>query len=1589
MSTPSAPDGVDPTVTAVVISRRDPRGLADLLDAVLDQTLAPDAVVVLDRTGGAVLPGVDGAPDTDLAQVVEAARHSHRVPLTVLPVDPRTPVRAAAHRVLTDHELDGVPTTLAWLLPVGTTPQPDALVALVDTWRRSPSSGVLGPKHLDADDPHVLRALAIRTTRGGRLLSRPAPGEPDQGQYDQTSDALGVPFAGSLVERDLLLYLRGWETSFGDVGADLDLGWRAHNAGRRVVVVPAARMRTEPGVAPAGASTPSRRRAARRVALARSPWWASPALVVWIAVTSVVAALGLLLLKRPRSAWAELSSLASLDPFRGFAARWRTRHRREVSRRDLRTLFEPRRSVLTGWGDAVHDALVSPRPPIGDEANDLNPRSWMAKVVRHPGVLAAAGAALVAAVAGRSLGFGVVTGAGSGLAGGELVGTRADAQVLWHSWTDGWTGAGLGGPDPVGPQAPLLAIPTWLVDHVPLLPDPASAAGFVVALLVVLGMPLAAVSAYLALRPVVATRWVRGLAAFAWATTGVAATSVAQGRLGAVVALVLLPPIACGLWLLAIRRSTATSAFATALAALVLGAFAPVLLALVSVLALVLALRARWGAPARPDRGDRARRRARALGGAPVGGLLAGARRRCGPGPVGRQHAHPVAARPAQPRWRRRTPGVDRPADGRRRRARAPAGARVGLGRDHADPARAGAARARAGGTRHPARHRPGRGRRRRRADHALVRRHAPPVRHGAGAGDRPRARRRRAEPVGDPRGARRSWPGAPRSRSVPWPSSSSAGGVAWATLGTEIVPWQDPRPAVSVDQAEGAFATRALFVSPGARGAGYRFVGREASEVVRPLPAVADADGSVAGRVSAALGDASTGPSLFADTATDLLAVRAGLVPEVTRRLDATEGLQRIAPRDGWEMWRVSPTGVGQDLVAPPRLRLETPDGARLVETTGQNAGTRTTIEAPQGSRLVVAEPLGWAEHAVVTVDGVTVQPVADTGDAHLRHARRHEPTHHHRHRPVALVARRPGAGLPRARLPRRPVRSARVPGGAPMSRLDATGAAAKQVRRRTIGWCAMSRLDATGAAATQERRRTMVVRDEPPRRHGRSPEADAAADQRRRGGPGRARRGRRRGPGPLRDRPTDRHRPRRRHGGAAGAARRHLPRHARRPDLPRARAQRHPRHRRRAGARLAHGSGRPRRAAPGGGPRQRPPHGHLRLDHRAHARRPPGQRHRGRSRVPPARRTSAGSDPVLLTGTGAMAPAVAASQEWWANGKDLRGLVTVPCGAGGSDLWLLAGGSGPGRQERLILTNPGANPVSTQVTVHGTAGQLGDPVVETVAPGGRASLLLDARYGAEDRPAVHVVSDGGGVQATLTDTWVGGSIALGAETTVPAAAPGTVAVVPGVVVDANGSTALRVVVPGDQDAVVKVSVLNRDGLVPLTGETVLSVPAGAVGELPIAGLADGTYTVALRSDVPVVASAFSRIGTGAAPGDFAWSPAATGVSTLGGAAFWSGAGVTRTAHLVSTGGNSTAEVVTVIDGEPRTREVELLADRVATVPLDGATSVWVRRITGSGELRGTIVSSGGTGPARVLSAMPLEESAVTSEVSRAFPLP
>lgn len=359
----------------------------------------------------------------------------------------------------------------------------------------------------------------------------------------------------------------------------------------------------------------------------------------------------------------------------------------------------------------------------------------------------------------------------------------------------------------------------------------------------------------------------------------------------------------------------------------------------------------------------------------------------------------------------------------------------------------------------------------------------------------------------------------------------------------------------------------------------------------------------------------------------------------------------------------------------------------------------------------------------------------------------------------------------------------------------------------------------------------------------------------------------------------------------------------------------------------------------------------------------------------------------PVALRAQGSLAPAVTATQEWSSSSADLRGLVTTPCRTAATDLWLLGGGAGPGRLERLVLANPGGNPVTADVTVHGADGPVGPARTETVPPGGRATLLLDAVAADEKTPAVHVVADGGGLTAFLSDTWIEGTTALGAETTVPTADPATVQVVPATLL--GGRATLRVATPGGDEAVASVTLLGRDGPVTTSADTVLTVGAEGVAELPLPSVPAGTYAVVVRADVPVVAGVLTRVGDPEGAGDIGWAVSGPVVDEVAGLALPPTPGVSRTLHLVSTGGASTADVTVVVDGESRTRTVSLLADRSAEVDLAGAASVWVERTDGSGALRGGVVSTTGSGAQQLLSEVPLAPTDVTSPVSRAFPLP
>lgn len=947
-----------PVVQAVILTAGAASGLRALLDAVAASATPLDGVVLDSAPAGG--PG---------ARDLVAAAQSPSFSISHLQIDPGMPDRVAVAQWLQSSDLGD--DALVWLLPVGSIPEPETLGRLLAAHRRSPSVGLVGPKHVDATNPRTLRSVGINTTRSGRVVEDPPLGEPDQGQYDLRRDVLAIPLAGMLATTDLLRQLGGWEPSFGDLGGDLDLGWRAQLAGRRVVVAPDARMRSIASVGLATATNGQRRRAARRVALARASWWSAPFLALWILVSSLAAGVGLLLLKRPHQAVSALADLGSLDPVRGVTGRWRTRGHRVVRPRDISTLFVPATAIVRANLDRAHEALMAPSGAVLEDPAESPGRSAVSRGALHPGVLAVLATLVVVAAAGREIGGGLISRLGSGVTGGELLTTRATSSSLWHAAFDGWHGTGLGGDGPASPSLALLAIPTWVVEHLPGSGDLTSPAGAVVGALLVLALPLAALSAYVSARVLTSSRVVRAAAALAWATTGAAGASVAQGRLGAVVALILLPGVLAGVVLLARPSGTATGAFATALGAAVLGAFAPPLLALVVLVCLGVAL---FGKPGS---------RRLALVPAFLGPLILGpwladvaadwTLAATGPGlsQWGGTSADPAALALLHPGGAGSVPwwvgavvvaaglaGILASTSVRSVSTGAAMIAVVSLaavlGAPHLDLT----------------------------SGSALTAGPMGPVTPWAGTFMLPLTLALLASAVvgvGALAGRRRMSGVAVTALGVV--GLVSAGALGWFGFGATLRTWSDPRPAVAVEQAAGELANRAVFVTPQASGAAYRIVGRETGSLARSVPQSVANDAVIARDISQLLDGTrvDSGPRL-AQHAIGFIAVATTAGEDVSRRLDSAQGLSRLASRDGFDVWRIAALGNAANRpVSPTRLSLVTDGDPTLVTTTGEHGATDTTVTARRGDVLTVAEPPEWAEHARVEIDGREVIAAID----------------------------------------------------------------------------------------------------------------------------------------------------------------------------------------------------------------------------------------------------------------------------------------------------------------------------------------------------------------------------------------------------------------------------------------------------------------------------------------------------------------------------------------------------------------------------------------------------------------------------------
>lgn len=533
---------VDSSIAAVVTVESDLRFLPDTIAAVLRQTVLPGVIVVADCTG-------------DTAQPVHASFEVIPAPSGVLGrvPSPRTVtveiVRAKGARSFYDAvakalgyaRLDSS-TRAIWLLHDDSRPADEhCLEALLETWHNDPTASVLGAKQLDwqAEHLHEVGSYAYRH----RTQTLVVDGEPDQEQYDGRRDVFAVSLAGALVSVETLHELDGADDWFTTFGESRDFCRRVCLSGRRVVIVPSARIahrraRFEGVRNRAGepldegesvSSVRARVRAARRYRITDERLLLWPLLWVLSLFSACAKAVSLLFAKHPFEALCELvSPWAAIAEFpHAVAARRRVSRQESVPISRLSSLVANRQQVAQ-WRDRVR-ALNDQR-----HVELLSP---LAKAHLRRRALERWGLACLMAV----VCFGVVVWLESGalragFAGGSLYSrsllpSDGDFASLWRSATMTW----VFGESVAAPPAPWLMV--WLVASVVTGGNITAA----ITMIVFAAAPLAALSCWALIGVFTRSDGVRVAGGLMWVSAAIAMGLFATGDVAMLTVMVFLP----------------------------------------------------------------------------------------------------------------------------------------------------------------------------------------------------------------------------------------------------------------------------------------------------------------------------------------------------------------------------------------------------------------------------------------------------------------------------------------------------------------------------------------------------------------------------------------------------------------------------------------------------------------------------------------------------------------------------------------------------------------------------------------------------------------------------------------------------------------------------------------------------------------------------------------------------------------------------------------------------------------------------------------------------------------------------------------
>ncbi|MCU1419756.1 MAG: hypothetical protein JWP30_148 [Homoserinimonas sp.] len=304
------------------------------------------------------------------------------------------------------------------------------------------------------------------------------------------------------------------------------------------------------------------------------------------------------------------------------------------------------------------------------------------------------------------------------------------------------------------------------------------------------------------------------------------------------------------------------------------------------------------------------------------------------------------------------------------------------------------------------------------------------------------------------------------------------------------------------------------------------------------------------------------------------------------------------------------------------------------------------------------------------------------------------------------------------------------------------------------------------------------------------------------------------------------------------------------------------------------------------------------------------------------------------------------AGSQSQLVSAGTLAGLATANCAEAVSQAWLVGGSTATGRTTLVRLSNPGTVIATVSLSVFGELGLVDAPGTDgiVVQPGSERILSLAGLAPDLASPVVHVTSVGGRIVATLQQTTVRTLQAGGVDFVAPTQAPSRNMVIPGLVLSSHeliehgGAIAgfedlaptVRFFVPGKETAHARVVVSSESGASePVT--VTLDMAAGRTSELPLQEFADGSYTVTIDSDVPVVAGARVSTMFDGGANDFAWHAATLPVRERALVAVAPGPGAAMHLHNPT----ETDAAVTIAPSADATKTV--------TVPAGGSVAVAV----------------------------------------------